>query len=131
MARHLGLDYGAQRIGVAISDDEGRLAVPSETINASLQDEAFAAIKKIVDEKAIEKIVVGLPLSLDGRPSAQTQKTQDFICALEEYLHMPVDFEDERLTSIHADAGGHNKATRDSRAAALFLQSYLDRHIQR
>lgn len=126
MSVFLGIDYGEKRIGLAISDETGTFAVPSETLAHDSREQVFAHIQRVVKEKGIEKIVVGLPLSLSGAYSEQTEKTQDFVHALGEQILIPVDTHDERLTSAAADRGGIDVSTRDARAAAIMLQNYLD-----
>ena len=123
----LGIDYGEKRIGIAVSDDTETFAVPSETLEQSSRDQLLEEIIHIVREKGAKAVGGGLPLSLSGAASVQTMATQDFVTALKERLEIPVDVQDERLTSIEADRGGIDAATRDARAAAIMLQSYLDR----
>lgn len=124
----LGLDYGAKRIGVAVSDDRHHFALPSETIEVTSWEEAYKRIERLVEEKEVEKIVVGLPLSLAGTASEQTEATQNFICALDERVTVPVDFHDERLTTKQASREGTHSD--DANAAAVMLQSYLDSRKQ-
>jgi len=123
----LGIDYGEKRIGIAVSDDTETLAVPSETLEPVSRDQLVDEIIRISAEKGVRTIVVGMPLSLSGAASAQTAVTQDFVAALKKRLEIPVEVQDERLTSVEADRGGVDAATRDARAAAIMLQSYLDR----
>ncbi|MBI3956373.1 MAG: Holliday junction resolvase RuvX [Candidatus Kerfeldbacteria bacterium] len=125
MAVIVGLDYGTERTGVAVSDDTGRVAVPSEAVVTHDHAKLLAAVKRIVSEKNAERVVVGLPLGMSGNVTAQTAATQEFICELEDALNLPVDFQDERLTSVEAERSG--SANVDSRAATIMLQSYLDR----
>ncbi|MFH1171314.1 MAG: Holliday junction resolvase RuvX [bacterium] len=127
----LGIDYGSVRVGLAISDERGRLAVPSETLTPKSESELLFTIQQIVREKGVGKIVVGLPLALSGRETEQTRQTLQFIQGLQTRLSIPVETEDERLTSVEAARGGVDASTKDARAAALLLQNYLDRTAQR
>src|SRR3989344_5786964 len=99
----LGIDYGEKRIGIAVSDDTETLAVPSETLELVSRDQLVDEIIRISAEKGVRTIVVGMPLSLSGAASAQTAVTQDFVAALKKRLEIPVEVQDERLTSVEAD----------------------------
>jgi putative Holliday junction resolvase len=133
----MGLDIGDSRIGVALSDPLGILASPLMIINRA--DEP-AAIKKIVDiirEKKVVKVIAGLPLNMDGSRGNQAEKTTSFVATLSRYLTVPVEYRDERLSTINAreliqKVRKTNRATRyDAAAAALILQSYLDEAARR
>ncbi|MFQ6676728.1 MAG: Holliday junction resolvase RuvX [Fidelibacterota bacterium] len=132
MKRILGIDYGEKRVGLALSDLMQLIASPFKTIpnNSSL----FTALKKIIDEYEVEKVVVGLPKGMKGQETQQTKFVRNFITQLEDN-NILVDLEDERLSSITAKKSliqqgiktGHNKGLIDQTAAAIFLQLYLDR----
>jgi putative Holliday junction resolvase len=135
--RILGIDYGTRRIGVAIGDDETRIAAPLSTLSGCGQTARdAAAVVKIAKEEEAHEIVVGLPISMDGRESDQTRLTRKFVADLEHASRMPVHLQDERLSSFAADealdeagiaprkrqAGGMT----DRIAAQKILQAYLD-----
>ncbi len=132
MKRILGIDYGEKRIGLSLSDPLQMIASPFKTIlnNSSL----IAALKNIIDEFEVEKVIVGMPIGLKGQETHQTKFVKDFITQLEEN-NIVVEYEDERLSSIAAKKSliqqgiktGHNKGLVDQTAAAIFLQLYLDR----
>ena len=132
--RCLGLDIGDRWIGVALSDPGGILASPFSIIERTDDGQAIAAIADIINKEQVGKIVVGLPLSLDGTLSGQAEKVNDFARKLSEHIKVPVEFRDERLTTVmaqrlkRASGGkkGRGKTRYDSQAAALILQSYLD-----
>ncbi len=132
--RILGLDFGEKRIGVAISDPMGILASPLTVIEGKSTDSTIEYIVSITQEEEVERIVVGLPRSLDGSESVQAQITRDFIDLLQGQIDIPVDTWDERLSTVAAnrmmnEAGvkkGKKKKRLDSAAAAIILQSYLD-----
>lgn len=131
--RSLGLDVGDRRIGVAISDPEGRLAVPLRVIERQGARDA-ALIAELAEQEEVERIVVGLPVSLDGRLGAQARAAQAFAESLRPLTTAEVILYDERLSSVEADrrlraAGLRRRAARtarDATAAAIILQAYLD-----
>lgn len=133
--RVLGLDLGDRRIGVAISDPSCKLALWSETLFVSGERDAQRRIGDIVREHGINRIVVGLPLNLDGSVGFRAEKTQAFAGLLRDRLKVEVLFWDERLTTSIAKRTLHDagrKATKrdgnlDQMSAVLILQGYLDR----
>ena len=132
--RILSIDYGDSRIGLAISDVMQIIAKPYKTINNSSITEVLNSIRQIVKEKNIEKIIVGLPLTLKNTFSDQTNKVQNFVSFLDDNINIPILTYDERLTSIEAKRSlftqgiklKNKKGFVDMTAAAIFLQGYLD-----
>jgi len=124
--RVLALDHGAVRTGVAISDETGTLARPLTVVEKVDTDAGFATLLELVGEQAPARIVVGLPLSLDGREHAQAGRARSFAARLGAALGVPVALYDERFTSKLADQRG-GRAGRDARAAATLLEDYLRR----
>lgn len=132
--RAMGLDIGDRRIGVAISDPEKILATPLVTIIRDSDDKAIDAIVKLVDKHKVERIVVGLPYSLDGSIGRQASKVMDFIKRLSTATNVKIETRDERLSTVAvermlAKAGVKSvraKSRRDAAAAAFILQGYLD-----
>jgi len=124
--RVLALDYGSARCGCAVSDPTGTLATPIEPILRPDTRKGRARIGDLVRERAAERVVVGLPLSLTGGDSAQTAETRAFAARLAERLTVPVELYDERFTTLMAsrDPGGP-AASEDSRAAAHLLEGWL------
>ena len=130
----MGLDIGDKRIGVALSDPGGILASPLTIINRKDDSLDVKAITDIVDQHQVRQIVVGLPRSMDGSVGKQAEKTKAFIQRLSGHTDVPVEFRDERLTTVSAkrlkrEAGTRKtrkKARYDAMAAAIILQSYLD-----
>ncbi len=122
--RVLALDYGTARIGCAISDPTGTLATPI----AAIEPPEVAEVARLAGEREAEKIVVGLPVSLSGQDSGQTELTRTFAGDLEEAVNIPVVTWDERFTTRMAaqtrrDTGAG--AAEDSIAAAHLLESFL------
>lgn len=132
--RALGLDIGEKRIGVAVSDPSGTVATPLKVISTSDALGDARILRRIVEDYAVDVIVIGLPLSLDGTEGPQAAQTRSTGGSLVRSLSVAVDYYDERLSSAQAkramtEAGASDKAKRgnvDMVAASLFLQSYLD-----
>jgi putative holliday junction resolvase len=122
--RVLALDYGRARCGCAVSDPTGVLASPVDAIRAPATRRGLARVRGLVRELGIDRVVVGLPLSLSGRDSAQTAETRAFAARLEQELPVPVELYDERFTTRLAERTG-GRADEDSRAAAHLLESWL------
>ena len=135
IARILGLDVGEKRIGVAVSDPQGLLATPVAVIDRVEVTSDVMAILGLVRQYGAERIVVGLPRSMDGSIGPQAQRVQGFAMMLAGHSEVPVEHWDERLSTVAAermmaDAGlkaAKRKAKRDAVAAAFILQGYLDR----
>lgn len=132
--RSLGLDIGDRRIGVAMSDPEGILASPLTIISRTDESSDIAAILAIVAQNQVRVVVVGLPLSMNGSIGPQAEKVQDFARRLSRHAAVPIEFRDERLTTVDAKRiikmNRKDRKTRDDAvAAALILQSYLDEKI--
>jgi putative pre-16S rRNA nuclease len=132
--RHIGLDPGAKRIGVALSDTTGTIATPVRYIDAE-RDDVFGVVAGICAENEVIGVVVGLPLSLDGSEGPSAVKAREFANAVAGATGLPVHLQDERFTSHTAEtaliSGGVSrkvrKEKRDQIAAAVMLQSFLDR----
>jgi len=132
--RILGLDLGDVRIGVAISDPERHLAVPMGTVHTGAPAD-LKAIAKLVGDHEVTLVVVGHPLKMSGAPGARARHAEEFVAALRQALPVPVVLHDERLSTVEADralrdagAGGRDRRRAvDRSAAAVILQSYLDR----
>lgn len=129
--RVLALDYGSARCGCALSDPTGTLATPIAPVLRPDSRKGFARVVGTVREHGVKLVVVGLPLGLSGRDTAQTGEARAFAARLAEAIpRVPVELYDERFTtSIAAQAaGGEAKTSEDSRAAAVLLQDWLARH---
>jgi len=132
--RSLGLDIGDRRIGVALSDPDGILASPLTIIECSDEVLDIEATVNIINQHQVKQIVVGLPRSLSGSIGEQAEKVKAFVQRLCNHTDIPVEFRDERFTTVAAKrlmrAANPKKARRKTRddavAAALILQGYLD-----
>ncbi len=134
--RLLGLDYGDKTVGVAISDELGITAQGLTIIRrekASKLRQTLARIVEIINENAITTVVVGLPVQMDGTEGDRCEKTRAFADALAKRIDVPIEFMDERLTTVISDRtmdttgqSDHKKYV-DEIAAMLILQTYMDR----
>lgn len=121
--RYLGIDYGDKRIGIALSDEQGILAFPYATVENNKK--AIDEIKKICSEQGVDTVVVGLPLSFGMKETEQTGKVKIFAQKLKKVINLPVEFENELLTSKIAGKESADKI--DESSAALILQSWMDK----
>lgn len=122
--RVMALDHGAARTGVAVSDATGTLATPLTTVGRVDGAAGFARLLALIAEQAPETIVVGLPVSLDGREHAQAARARVFARRLAAATAVPVTTYDERFTTkVAAQRGG--RAPVDARGAAVILEDYL------
>ncbi len=150
MTLWMALDVGKARIGVAVSDPSGFLASPYTILRVSRDElQTFTAIQRLVSETGAEGLVIGLPISLDGKIHAQGKLIQAFAERLRPHISIPITFWDERFSTVEAQRllidrdeaegrqrrGGQRRdqATRrhkrygiDALAAAVILQEYLD-----
>jgi putative Holliday junction resolvase len=128
--RVLALDYGSARCGCALSDPTGTLATPIDPVLRPGSKAGLRALRELVAERAADRVVVGLPLSLSGADSEQTRETRRFADRLRTALgpDVPVELYDERFTTAIAARTGGGSASEDSRAAAVLLEDWLARH---
>lgn len=132
--RILALDVGERKIGIAISDALGITAQPHEALIRKGKKADFERIKEIVCSMSVSKIVVGLPLNMDGTAGFKSKEIYNFVKELKEELETPVQLWDERLSTIEANrillqadmSRRKRKRLDDKIAAQLILQSYLD-----
>jgi putative holliday junction resolvase len=120
----LALDYGSARCGCAVSDPTGLLATPIDPVDRPLSRRGLSRLRGLVRELGVERVIVGLPLSLAGGDSAQTRESRDFAERLRHELTVPVELYDERFTTRLAERHG-GRASEDSRAAAHLLEAWL------
>ena len=120
----LALDYGAARTGVAVSDATGTIARPLGVVSRAAAEDGLAELRSLVLENEIERVVVGIPLTLRGEHGAQALETDAFVEALRMAVDVPVETYDERFTTRLAERDG-GAGDEDARAAAHLLESYL------
>lgn len=135
MTRYMGIDYGTARIGLAISDQQGRFSRPLRTLPArgSVRDDA-ALVAEHARAEGAEAFVVGLPLNMDGTEGPQARLAREFANALRNAAGLPVELFDERLTTYAADVALRDadlsprkrRRRRDPIAAHFILQGFLE-----
>lgn len=124
--KYMGIDHGDKRIGIAVSDASGRIAFPKRVV-PNRGASAFIEIKKLVEQEQVSRVIVGLPL-VPGKPETeQAQKVRAFAEKLHQEIMLTVEFENELLTTHMAEQAGIKKEHTDEAAAAIILQSYLDK----
>ncbi|MCJ7769680.1 MAG: Holliday junction resolvase RuvX [Dehalococcoidales bacterium] len=131
--RYMGLDIGDRWIGVALSDPSAKLASPFTILERSDDIADVKAIVSIIEEHDVGLVIVGLPRMLNGSLGIQAQKVEAFTRQLQDRIDIPVEFRDERLTTVSARllmrVSGTKKSRRkrdDAIAAAVILQAFLD-----
>jgi putative holliday junction resolvase len=133
-SRIMALDPGTKRIGVALSDEMGWFAQPLETFERRSLDADVAHIAELIQRHDVNRIVMGMPIRLDGTLGPAAAQAQAFIARLEQSLSVPIVAWDERLTTKAAEdvliqanvSRRKRKGTVDRVAAAILLQSYLE-----
>jgi putative holliday junction resolvase len=122
--RVLALDYGSARCGVALSDPTGTLATPLGAVERPASRRGLDELTRIVSERDVDRVLVGLPLTLRGEEGGQAAEARVFAERLAARVGSPVELYDERLTTRQAERTG-GAADLDSRAAAHLLETYL------
>lgn len=133
LTRYLGLDIGDRWIGVAISDPSAKLASPLTIIKRSEDLADIEAIAHIINQYDVKQVIVGLPRAMDGSLGRQAEKVEAFTQQMRRYIEVPVEFRDERLTTVSARRFMRETQTKKSKkkrddaiAAAVILQGFLD-----
>jgi putative Holliday junction resolvase len=132
--RILGIDFGDRNIGLALSDPLGLTAQPLQTYRQAGPQEDARFFRELVEKHKITEIVIGIPIRLDGTPGRRVEKTRVFARWLEERLHLPVVFFDERLTTRQAVhimqdqkvRQRQRRAVENQISASLILEGYLE-----
>jgi len=121
----LALDYGSARTGVAVSDPTGTVARPLEVVERAASEPGIARVVELARGENVERIVVGMPVTLRGERGAQAEETERFVERLRAATELPVESFDERFTTSLAASAPSSRAPEDARAAAHLLESYL------
>jgi putative holliday junction resolvase len=121
----LALDYGSARTGVAVSDPTGTVARPLEVVERAASVAGLERIAGLARSEAVERIVVGMPVTLRGERGAQAEETEQFVEALRGAVTVPIDTFDERFTTRLAARRRDRTAPEDAVAAAYLLTGYL------
>lgn len=130
--RYLAIDYGTKRTGLAICDSAETIVSPFAVIQG--QKELLKAITEIVQTENVEAIILGMPLNMTGTESSQTKLVLKFAEKLKGHLHIPIHFQDERLSSFGAEeklasakfTRGKRRKRLDAVAAAEILEAFLE-----
>lgn len=129
----MGIDFGDARVGIALSDPLMIMSQGYKTINNDGTDSLYEEIVAIIKEKEVRKIVIGLPKNMDNTQGFRTDATMEFAEKLKTYTDVPIDFSDERLTTVSAHGflnemnvrGKKRKGAVDTLSAALILETYM------
>lgn len=132
--RIMGVDCGEKRVGLALSDPLGFTAQPLGYIERNTDAQVAGEIKDLIETHEVERLIVGLPLSMSGGDTPQTKRVRRFISRLRKMLDIKVEAQDERLSTAEAERAlidmdmrrNRRKERRDIVAAQLILQGYLD-----
>ena len=131
--RLMGIDFGDARVGIALSDPLMIMSQGYKTINNDGTDSLYEEIVVIIKEKEVTKIVIGLPKNMDNTQGFRTDATMEFAEKLKTFTNVPIDFSDERLTTVSAHGflnemnvrGKKRKGAVDTLSAALILETYM------
>ncbi len=132
--RLLALDLGQKRTGVAVGDDETRIASPLTTIDTAAEGERWRQLDKLIAQEQPDAVVVGVPFNMDGTAGPSAKAALEFIRQAAARFELPIHPQDERLTSAAADEAmsqsglthGQKKARRDALAAAAILRAWFE-----
>jgi putative Holliday junction resolvase len=132
--RHLGIDFGTKQLGLALSDPEGRMAFPLDTLEKTTRQKLFDDLLAVIAEHGVEAVVVGLPLALDGGETLTTRQARNFAESLGRRCGLPVHLHQEALSTEEARevlrAAGRRNAKQsgalDQQAAVVILSSFLE-----
>jgi len=130
----LGVDYGSSRLGLALSDPEAMVAMPLRVVEVASDRDRIDAVTGACREEHAGRVVVGLPLNMDGSSGPMAQRVVEFTGKLQAVLSVPIETWDERLSSREAERAllegnlsrRKRRRLRDKMAAQIILQAYLD-----
>ena len=132
--RHLAIDFGVKRIGLAVCDSSEKIVSPLETVNRKDDAQSIRRIAKVIADEGIEAVVVGLPVNMNGSEGPQARRTREFADLLAKSITIPLHFQNEQLSSFAADdrlaireltkLGARRR--QDAVAAAIILAGFLD-----
>lgn len=135
----LGIDLGRKRIGLAISDESERIALPAGILESRGRAADLVAIRELARERGVSRVVIGLPLHMNGRPGPEAEAARSFAAALAGELGLPVETLDERWSTREAERTlretGQSRRRRrtgaaDTLAATLLLRTFLERRAR-
>ena len=133
--KYLGIDYGDRRVGIAISDFNKEISFPRNFIEYETDAKLIKEIEELCEDESVSKVILGLPIHMDGTFGERAQKTQKFFDKLQKKLpNIEIDFFDERLSTEYATKAlglqkikaKDQKGKRDAISAQIILQNYLN-----
>lgn len=132
--RYLGIDVGRATLGLALADDVLRTATPLHTIRRSTEEADLAALEAVLRDYEVERVVVGLPLHMNGAEGSSARLARGFAERIGARLGVRVELHDERLSTFEAEqrlrdrgvTGRDRREIVDAEAAAVILQGWLD-----
>ena len=130
MGTILSIDYGAVRVGLAITDTDQQFALAYKTIPAEPRNECFEALRRVTNEEHVERILLGLPLTLDGQDGPQASLVRSFGNELTNNLGLPLEFVDERFSTKSSVIASRMKGMKspDAEAARTILEFWLEKN---
>jgi len=130
MGTILSIDYGSVRVGLAITDTDQKFALALKTIPAEPRNECFEALRRVTNEVGVERILLGLPITLDGQEGAQAGMVRAFGNELTNNLGLPLEFVDERFSTKSSAMTARMKGMKspDAEAARLLLETWLEKN---
>ena len=136
--KHLGIDFGLKRVGLAVSDPSGRMSFPLCMVERTTRERLFAELLEVIEREGVERIVIGLPVTPDGVDSLTARQAKNFAASLGRRTAVPIDFADESYSSAAAEAqlreaglrGDKLKRALDAQAAVQILNGYLGRRAE-
>ena len=129
MATILAIDYGSVRVGLAITDTDQRFALALKTISSEPRNECFEAIRRVANDECVERLLIGLPLTMEGQDGPQASIVRAFGNELTNNLGLPVEFVDERFSTKSSAMAAIMKGMKspDAEAARLLLETWLEK----
>jgi len=126
--KFLSIDPGTRYLGLAMADDQVKIAMPYQVLDMNDHESLFQELERIVAKEKIQKIIIGYPIGMSGKPTEQTKITEQFVEGLKEFLNIPIIRFDERLSSKMADKLSSGQKQNHAVAASIILQDYLDKN---
>lgn len=133
MGTVLAIDYGSVRVGLAITDTDQQFALAFRTIPAEPRNECFEALRRITNDERVERILLGLPLTLEGQEGPQVAIVRAFGNELTNNLGLPLEFVDERFSTKSSAMAARMKGMKspDAEAARLLLETWIEKNRNR
>lgn len=124
--KRIGIDFGSKRIGLALSDDSGRMAFPHSVVPNN--DSFFKSLEKVIDDNSVQEIVIGHSLDREGNPNSIHSQVEELIQDITLNIGIPVHLEPEQYTSQQAKQIQGKNDMLDASAATLILDSFIQKN---